>query len=573
MFTGFSGGVRAARAWRCAAAIALPGALLAGCLESEPPARAAAGVSTQSNPPAPAAPGCPASVDPLRFASSGELWADHIFLDSLGARPTASPSHQQFVDWIAARLDRIPGLERRSMDFAINRWLETSAQLDAGPAPVALGALRVSGAVPYSMPTPPEGVTAPMVYVPTGTAITSVDVKNKIVLRDAATGSVPQAAFAALEWWSYDPDLTLTSGIAGNYERDFLAYDQRMQDLRDAGTAGAAGMIMLHSFPYEQVRGHYAPYEGVLWPVPALYVGVDEGEQLKTLAAAGGQARIRLAADESSAPTQTLIATLPGVSSERLVVESHTDGTNVHEDNGPLLMLRMLEYFAALPQECRPKTLEFAFTTAHFHQQIFPPLRNAGAEQYARELDRDYENGSVAMVLAVEHVGTRQYAAVARTGAPGREMKLTGNEEAKSFFVNDSPVMVATLAQVVITHDDRGTIALRGADLPGAHLPLHFSFGGEGTPYNLHLIPTIAYITAPWALYNPAFGLEVLDQEQVYRQTLMFTDLIGALAPLSRYALAGGLLAERAARAQICAAQGDNQSLVRCEGTPAGGSP
>jgi hypothetical protein len=515
--------------------------------------------------------GCPSGVSAPNFAGADELWADHVFLASLGARPTASPSHQQFVDWIAARLDRIPGLQRRTMDFEINRWLETSAQLDAGAVPTTLGAVRISGAVPYSRATAPEGVTAPMIYVPAGTAITAADVKDRIVLRDAATGSVPSAAFAALEWWSYDPDLTLTGSIAEKYERDFLAYDQRMQDLRDAGAAGAAGMIMLHSFPYAQVRGHYAPYEGVVWPVPALYVGVDEAEQLKTLAAAGGLARIRLAADERMAPTQTLIATLPGVSSERLVVESHTDGTNVHEDNGPLLMLRMLEYFAALPRECRPRTLEFAFTTAHFHQQIFPPLRNAGAEQYARVLDRDYENGSVAMVLAIEHVGTRQYAAVPRDGAPGRELKPTGKAEAKSFFINDSPVMIATVAQVVAAHDDRGTIALRGADLPGPHVPLHFSFGGEGTPYNLHLIPTVAYITAPWPLYNPAFGLEVLDRDQLYRQTLMFTDLIAALAPLSRYALAGNVLAEREARAQLCAAQGDQQNVAQCEGTPAGG--
>ena len=29
----------------------------------------------------------------------------------------------------------------------------------------------------------------------------------------------------------------------------------------------------------------------------------------------------------------------------------------------------------------------------------------------------------------------------------------------------------------------RGTIALRGADLPGARIPPHQTYGGEGTPY------------------------------------------------------------------------------------------
>lgn len=511
---------------------------------------------------------CLSQVDPARFAGADALWADEAFLAGLGARPTASPSHQQFLDWIGARLDRIPGLQRRSMDFQINRWLERQSLLDAGSAATALAPVRVSGAVPYARPTPPEGITAPLVYVPAGTAIAGADVKGRIVLRDAATGSVPQAVFAALQWWEYDPDLTLTRQIAGIYERDFLAYDQRMTDLRDAGAAGAAGMVLMHGFPYADVKGHYAPYEGVEWPVPAVYVGVDEAQQLKALAAAGGSARIRLAADRFTVPTQTLIATLPGASAERIVLESHTDGTNAHEDNGPLLMLRMAEYFAAMPQSCRAKTLEFAFTTAHFHQQIFPPLRNGGAEQYAEELDRDYNAGTVDVVVALEHLGTRGYDAVPRSDGPGREFRLNGMDEAKSLFITDSPLLIATMLTTVVSHDLRGTIALRGADLPGAHIPANQSFGGEGTPYNLHLIPTIAYISAPWPLYNPAFGLEALDRDLLYRQSLMFTDLIHNLMPLSRYLMAGSATGDRALRATLCAARGDAQSLVLCDHTP-----
>ena len=489
----------------------------------------------------------------MLFASADQLWADNTFLADLGVRPTASPSHQKFLDWISQRLDGIPHLQRRTMNFQINnRWLEKSALLDAGPIAGTLKVIRVSGAVPYAHVTPAEGVTGPMVYVPTGVTISSVDVKGKIVLRDAALASVPNAVFSALQWWTYDPDLTLTKSIGDNYERDFLAYQQRITDIDDAGMGGAAGLVLMHDFPYAQVRGHYAPYEGLNWPVPAVYVGADEAAQLKTLAAAG-VARIHLDADETPAATQTLIATLPGSSPERLVVESHTDGTNAHEDNGPVVMVSMLKYFASLPQSCLPKTLEFVFATAHFHQYIYPLVRNGGAEQYARELDHDYDDGSVAMTLVLEHLGTRGYAAVPRRdGGPGRV--LTGLPETKSIFMNDSPVLVAEMAQIIALHDDRGFIALRGADLPGAHIPLHFSFGGEGTPYNLHLIPTVAYITAPWALYNPAFGMESIDKDQLYHQTLEFADAVLTLSGISRYLLAGPILAERQARDAACAA-------------------
>ena len=509
---------------------------------------------------------CPTAVDPMRFASADDLWADNSLLAELGLRPTASPSHQKFLDWISQRLDTIPGLRRRAMDFPINnRWLEKSVLLDAGLASGALSSIRVSSPVPYAKVTPTLGVTAPMIYVPMGTSISSANVKDKIVLRDAALSSVPNAVFFALQWWTYDPDLTLTKTLGDDYERDFLGLDQRITDLNEAGIASAAGLVFMHGFPHAQVLGHYAPDEGLNWLVPALYVGADEAEQLKALAAAGGVARIRLEAEESAAMTQTLIATLPGASSERLVVESHTDGTNAHEDNGPVAMVSMLKYFSSLPQSCLPKTLEFVFTTSHFHQHIFPEVRDGGAEQYARELDRDFDNGSVAMTLVLEHLGTRGYAAVPRAdGGPGRELKLTGLPETKSIFINNSPVLVATVAQTVADHDDRGFIALRGADLPGAHIPLHFSLGGEGTPYNKHLIPTVAYITSPWPLFSPAYGMDAIDKEQLHRQTLMFTDMILRLSGISRYLLAGPILAERQARDLACM-QGQPSLVAYCK--------
>ncbi len=549
-----------------AAAVAV--VLLAACRDSSDSDFASTGgnrpPAPAQNPPALTDGACATQLDAARFASADQLWAHHVYLDSLKARPTAGPSHQQFVNWLDTRLAEIPGLQRRSLDYEIERWLERSAALEAG-APGAAEQIRVSGAVPYSKATPAAGVSGALIYIPVGQAISSVDVAGRIILREAATGSVPQAAFAALEWWSYDPELTLISGLADNYERDFLAYEQRVTDLREAGAGGAAGLILMHGFPHEQVEGHYAPYEGELWPVPAVYVGVDEGERLKALAADAAVVRIRLVADEGPAPTRTLVATLPGMSDERIVIESHTDGTNVHEDNGPLVMLEMARYFASFPKQCHPKTLEFVFPTAHFHQQIVPPRRHGGAGEYARQLNHDYDDGSVAMVLVLEHLGTLGYDAVPRAdGAPGRDLVPNGTPEAMSVFINESPVLIATMLQSVIAHDLRGFIALRGADLPGAHIPLHRSFGGEGTPYSDHLIPTVAYITAPWPLYNPAFGLEVIDPDLLYRQTLMFTDFVHTISPLSRVLLGGLVIPQRELRATLCGA-GNPGDLASCE--------
>lgn len=503
---------------------------------------------------------CPTRVDAARFASADRLWDLNTHLASYGPRPTASPSHQQYLDWLAGEMAAIPGAQSRSLPYTIDRWLPGEIALEAGGASVP-----VSGPVPYAKPTAPDGVSGELVYVPAGQAIAGAAVSGKIVVRDAATGSVPNAAFAALQWFSYDPDLTLTQSITGNYERDFLAYQSRITDLQDAGSAGAAGLVLVHSFPREQVAGHYAPYEGLRWPVPALYVGADEGAQLKQLAAAGGSATIRLATVEGPADTRTLITTLTGLSTERIVIESHTDGMNALWDNGPIVMIEMARYFGALGEACRPRTIELVFTTGHLYQRLVPPKRDGGAEQYATELDHDYDEGTVAMVLALEHFGAREYAAVPRTDGPGRRMTLTGRSEPNAILISESPVLVATVAAVVAANDLQRTIALRGADLPGARIPPHRSLGGEGGPYHTHMIPTAAFITAPWPLYNPAFGMEILDKDLMYRQSLTFTDLVHAVATIPREALAGAFLVERPLRDAICESPLADAGVAECE--------
>ena len=79
-------------------------------------------------------------------------------------------------------------------------------------------------------------------------------------------------------------------------------------------------------------------------------------------------------------------------------------------------------------------------------------------------------------------------------------------------------------------------------------MPPHCSFGGEGTPYNEHLLPTVADIAAPQSLYDPVFGPASIDFAIMHRQTLAFTDLVLALGPMSRAAIAGRVLDYRAQR-------------------------
>jgi hypothetical protein len=503
---------------------------------------------------------CPSAADPDRFATEAELLELNRAMQRFGRRPTASPNHERFVDWLERRLRGIPGVEIEEIPYAIDRWLERGAALAAGSSARELTRVRVAGAVPYSEP---GGASGRLVHIPHGEGLADHDVRGKLVVRDVVPGKVPNAVFVALSWFIWDPDASM--GVVGDYERDYLSYMERVDDLRAAAEGGAAGVVFVHGFPRAQVRGQYAPYEGERWRVPAVYVGVDEGERLKRLAEEGGSGRIGVSARQGSARTRTLVATLPGMSAERIVVNSHTDGINAIWDNGPIAMLPLARHFAGLPRECRPRTLQFVFSTAHLYQQLVPGKREGGAEDYATRLDHEYDEGSVALVIAMEHMGAREYAAVDRKRGPGRKLVATGLTEPTGIFVGESPVLVEEVSRKLVEHDLRRSIVLRGADLPGARIPPHHSFGGEGTPYHKHLIPTVGLVTGPWSLYNPAFGMEAIDDGLLRRQTIVFADLVHAVGPVPREALAGGYLAERQARSGLCALERDGFGFAECE--------
>ena len=507
-------------------------------------------------PPA-AAPGCPTAVDPATFPSEADVLRANQRLDAFGLRPTGSPAQAAFVRSIERRMQRLEAIEMRSIPYEIPGWYERGSALRAGRE-----TLPTAGAVPYSKPATGRGR---LVYIPHGESLADHDIAGKIVVRDAVPGSIPNAAFTALMWWAWDPGATFVPDETGNYERDFVSYMERVDDLHAAGDGRAAGVVFVHGFPRKLVDHQYAPYEGEHWRVPAVQVGVDEGERLKALAAQGANGRVQVRADKRKAHTRTLIARLPGMSDDRIVIESHTDGMNAIWDNGPLGIMELAEHFASLPRECRPRTIEFVFTTAHLHQRLDPSERDGGAEDYAEQLDREYDEGKVALVMAMEHMGAREFAAVPRPdGLPGRTLEPTGKTEPTGIFVGESPALIARLAEAVTRHDLRRTLALRGADLPGVHFPPHHSFGGEGTPYNHHLLPTIALVTGPWSLYNPSFGAEAIDPELMRRQTIVYADLVHLVADLPREAIGGGFLAQREARGLLCSADPAGFGLASC---------
>jgi hypothetical protein len=495
--------------------------------------------------------GCPTAPDPAALPTAAQLKQMNTFVAKLGARPTGSRAHAKYVSWIRKQLKPIPGLQTTDLGYKINRWSSSKAELRL-KAGGKTRKLLVAGAVPYSKPTGRKGVSAPLTVVPEGTAIDTANASGKIVVRPAPAGSIQMALLLlpVVSWSTYDPNHTINP--ADNFKGDFIAYLDRIADLKNAAAAGAKGILFVKPLPRRQIKGHYEPYEGLPWGVPGLFLGADQGKRITDAIDAGGNptARITLKAGFKRVTTPSIEATLPGASPQRIVIDSHTDGTNAVEDNGPVAMVAMARYFASLPAACRPRTIQFAFSTAHFYQRVGgPDVRDGGAEQLAQQLDKDYDKGTVSAVVVLEHLGAIDYEEVDRKTGPGSRLAPNGLRAIQFAGVTPSPPLVDAVQSVVQSYDMQRTILLQGADAPGNTVPQHCSFGGEGTPYEKHLLPTVGVIAAPQSLYDPAFGLEGIDFEVMHSEMLGWTELINRMGTMSQPEVAGKVELERQQRA------------------------
>jgi hypothetical protein len=495
---------------------------------------------------------CPTAPDPAALPDVAQLRRQNAFLARLGVRPTGSRAQGAYINWILARLRQINGVRITEQHFTINRWTDRSQALS-----MRVGGrtttLPIAAPVPYGRPTGRRGETAPLVEIPDSEPITAANAAGRIVVRPAPAGVVPNYDFLlpVVSWGTYDPNHTIDPN--GSFAGDFINYNARVIDLRAAAAAGAKGLLFVKDLPRAQLKNHYEPYEGTAWGVPAVFLGADQGQAITEALATGkpvtGHIVVRAGVRRISTPT--VIATLPGQSPQRIVIDSHTDGTNAVEDNGPIAMVDMARYFAHRSLACRPRTFQFVFPTAHFYQRVASPtMRYGGAGVIAAQLDKDYDQGTVSSVVTIEHLGAIDYEPVPRGGGrPGEVLRPNGLRAIQFIAITPSPSLVSAVSDVVTHYDMQRTIMLQGSDAPGATTPSHCNFGGEGTPYNVHLLPTIGIIAAPQSLYDPTFGMAGIDFNVMHSEVLGFTDLLNRLGPMSQSAVAGDITTERMRRA------------------------
>ncbi|MEK1942444.1 MAG: hypothetical protein AAAB16_18910 [Pseudomonas sp.] len=499
---------------------------------------------------------CPQVVDPALFSSAEHLRELTKTVAGFGLRSTGSEAHENNISWIASEFAKLPGFTTQEDFIDIQRWqptpladdgvgrsLEKAGHLALVRPDGSTEDIKVAGAVPYSLPTDGQRASGELVYFKDPGDINKASAKGKIVIVDVPEVGPPYAGLMAVSRYFTD-DLWGESFSA--YKRPFMWTDGKLAKiLTDAGIAGAAGVVVAFDVPRAQVAGYFDPHQGTHFTVPATYVGVDEALVLKAQAEQGGKASIGVDASSDKARTRNLIATLPGQSKEKIIFIANTDGNTWVQENANAGLMAVADYFARLPLACRPRTLEFAFGSAHLH------MSREGTAQYADEVNRDYDKGEAVFAFAVEHLGTREILPVERTDGPGRQLQLTGKGEVMAWFTGPSDALTTASVNAIKNHHLDKVAVLRGQDTPHpTRSPTFCSFGGIGTYFHGNLIPTIAIISGPWSLWAPSFGEQAVDFERMRNQLMAVTDTTLELAGKPASEIAGDYTAERTRRAE-----------------------
>ncbi|GAB0103913.1 hypothetical protein JMUB6875_28870 [Nocardia sp. JMUB6875] len=459
-----------------------------------------------------------AAADPAAgLPTVDELWDAQLRLNDLGPRFTGNAAHRGFVDYIDTSL-RDMGIQVIRDRVSFTRWEAGRFDLRLDGTP-----LRTAGYVPYSGSTGPEGVEGELVYAGTDPrdGFPPGSLQDRIVVTDARSVLLPVSMVRPVFEYLHDPDGTVAdsetiSGIALSFSTPLTVFR----------LAGARAVILVLDASPENAAGQYVPFLYPLAGMPGLIVDRETGARLRERARTGGRAHLTLEATvEPGATTDDVIGLLPGASDEISLINTHTDGPNAIEENGPLALLALARKLSAIPREQRRRSYAFLFATGHIAVEVGDTQRFIGNHP---DLIR-----RAASALTIEHLGGLQW-----IDDPVLGYHATGQPDFLPLLTSQNPALWTTARDAVQANDLRRGVVIRA--IMNAGMP------GVGSVLNAVGVPTVAALGTPPYLLSWADNghIDKLDPHLLHRQVRTCADILDRLdaAPRLDLALGGTLL-------------------------------
>jgi hypothetical protein len=508
-------------------------------------------------------------ADPMSWngmPSMDEIWCWHKALAAMGTRYTGSDGHARFTEWLKEQFSAVKDFELHADRHTFQRWLaepqDCSLSIRRDPAGPS-EKVNVSYYYPYSGITGPSGVSGRLVDLGPYEPIWYTPAFWTAATGGIALVRVPLSTFSLdigqLPTGGFEPDQTSLKAAA-HYAKDArLVTNAVFQGifaavpLLDARNAGVRGVICVWTgMSDDQVANQYNPLTteypnltGLPVPgdpgCPALWVGDRTGQWLSECAAIGQPivTMILSASITPNAATETVWGVLRGSDVDRergLIVNTHTDGPNVPEENGALGLLALARYFAKCQ---RRRDLYFVMATGHFQlPQFIEKIPNSrfviGNDATSRWMNEHPEIYQKALAgLSIEHLGCRMWT----DDADGRYSPTGGYEWGATYttwregLVNGINLAERTYLDAVRATNRSGATAGRVATM----LPMPLFFG-EGAPLyaaglaTVSICPLPSYLLQAGSRTEPQLlNLDKLDKRLIYGQILSFAGTISAL--------------------------------------------
>ncbi len=271
---------------------------------------------------------------------------------------------------------------------------------------------------------------------------------------------------------------------------------------------GAAAICLILRDQPSNSNTHYGPYDGMMKPLPGLWIGKYNGMRLRELAKQGREATFTLDSGTEAGVMHNVWGTLPGMSDEVILVTSHHDSPfeGATEDaSGAAQVLAQAWAWSQVPKEQRPKTIVFVVDGGHFYGSL-------GGHTFAREHKDIMERTRI--LLTLEHLAAKEVTEW------DREYAETGRLAFTVMFTSSQTEVIAGAMKAL----DRTRPKLTASIPADFFAPAPIS---DAAGYVLEAgLPVISWIGCPYYLLDAHDTLDKIDRSELKPIAETVTELV-----------------------------------------------
>ncbi len=312
--------------------------------------------------------------------------------------------------------------------------------------------------------TKSEGITAPLVYVGKGRAkdFKKLNIKGKIVVADVPFPYIPMGLlFNFLKllrgvYYISNPDYSLTLLKANyiNFVRQNFMGGTNLENAAEndvywnAVKGGAKAICLILKDQPSNSNSHFGPYDGIMKPMPGLWIGKYDGIKLRKLAKEKAEATLILEGVIRDGKMSNIWSVLPGLTDEIVMVTSHHDSPfkgAIEDGAGVAQVLAQARIWSRVPRENRKRTMLFIIDAGHFYGSL-------GAIKFPNDHREIMKN--VKILITLEHLGAREVKEVNRRYVETNQLAYT------CIFTSINPLTIATVTNALMKKPARTTISI-----------------------------------------------------------------------------------------------------------------